>query len=329
MPLDGSEIQKVRDHKLRTALQGLGETITANPVEARPEPARTTRRNAPQGDAQRDFFVPSLYEVPVKDGIDLMDIAVFRLSKNRTRKADVIRYQLSDAVIEVRGGAGGMATIYDYDLVLMMVSHLVEQNRLHLEGRGEAPKRVFRPHSSEIFKFCRVGDGGTNYDRLEQALDRLQGTFIKISANQNGSRRTGYFPLIAGANIVSRTDSGKVGVLDIKIPDWIYEGVVKHRKPEVLTVNPDYFLIDRGLARFIYRLARKAAGYGTARYSVTLLRERSGSEASPKEFSRMVREIVSANDLPDYELSLEDGKDSAILVMTRRGDKKQLHEPVE
>ncbi|MFA1625427.1 replication initiator protein A [Rhizobium mongolense] len=36
----------------------------------------------------------------------------------------------------------------------------------------------------------------------------------------------------------------------------------------MLTLNPDYFLLSRPLARFIYRLARKAAGDTTAFYSL-------------------------------------------------------------
>ncbi|MDX9861131.1 MAG: hypothetical protein RBS99_09445 [Rhodospirillales bacterium] len=38
---------------------------------------RPSMRPAPANDNQPDFFVPSLYDIPVKDGVDLMDVAVF------------------------------------------------------------------------------------------------------------------------------------------------------------------------------------------------------------------------------------------------------------
>lgn len=40
-------------------------------------------RKPPEGDAQADFFVPSLYDVATKDSRDIMDVAVFRLSKDK------------------------------------------------------------------------------------------------------------------------------------------------------------------------------------------------------------------------------------------------------
>lgn len=308
LPLD-----KPSPTSLKRALDRLGETIAE-------ESAQTSMRPAPANDNQPDFFVPSLYDIPVKDGIGLMDIAVFRLSKKQTRKGDIISYELPDAAIEVAGGAHGMATIYDYDIVLMAISHLADAMKRYRDGRGDMPSKKFRPHSIEVFKFCRVSGGGKQYESLEGSLRRLQGTFITITSSDpaRAVRRTGYFPLLAGAEVVSRTDTGKVGVLEITIPDWIYEGVVGHKNPEVLTVNPDYFLIQKGLGRFIYRLARKAAGSDTARYLFRTLHQRSGSTRQLKKFSYDLRQLIASNDLPDFDLAEERGKDGPILRMTAR-----------
>ncbi|ANC47742.1 hypothetical protein A6P55_25870 (plasmid) [Pandoraea pnomenusa] len=48
--------------------------------------------------------------------------------------------------------------------------------------------------------------------------------------------------------------------VEIEVPSWIYREVVEAKKPEVLTVHPEYFLIEPGIGRFLYRLARRAAG---------------------------------------------------------------------
>jgi plasmid replication initiation protein len=298
---------------LKRALNRLGETVE----QTAPPPSM---RQAPANDNQPDFFVPTLYDIPVKDGIGLMDIAVFRLSKKQTRKGDIISYELPDAIVEVAGGAHGMATIYDYDIVLMVISYLADAVQRHRAGRSEMPTKKFRPHSTEVFKFCRLHDGGKQYQSLEAALRRLQGTFITITSTNASKalRRTGYFPLLAGAEVVSRTDTGKIGTLEVTIPDWIFEGVVNHKTPEVLTVNPDYFLIQKGLARFVYRLARKAAGTDTARYLFRTLHQRSGSTREFKKFCHDLRQLIAVNDLPDFDLTEENGKDGPVLRMTAR-----------
>ncbi|ADZ68918.1 Replication initiator and transcription repressor protein [Polymorphum gilvum SL003B-26A1] len=235
-----------------------------------------------------------MQDVPIKDGLDLMDIAVFRLAKSQTRKGDIIRHELPGVTITVAGGAHGMATIMDYDVVLMMVSHLAEQTRLHRQGRAPKPAKFFRPSSVEIFKFCRVSKGGASYDMLAESLRRLQGTFIEIAHNNAGkrSRRTGYFPLIAGADVISRTDTGRIGTVEIIIPDWMYDAVTSHTNPEVLTLDPDYFLLKKGLARFIYRLARKAAGTSEATYSFEAIHARSGSTRDIYNFTKDLRKLI-------------------------------------
>ena len=308
-------LSEVTSTSLKRALGRLSETIQEEPA-----PRPPSLRPAPANDSQPDFFVPALHDIPVKDGIGLMDIAVFRLSKKQHRKGEIIRYELSDAVVEVVGSGHGMATIYDYDIILMAISHLAEQMKRFRQGRGEKPSNKFRPHSIEILRFCRRGQGGADYARLSQALDRLQGTYIKIEGKEknDATRRTGYFPLLAGATIIDRTDSGKIGLLEITIPDWIYEGVVSHNRPEVLTMSPTYFLIKKGLARFIYRLARKAAGERTARYNFKSLHQRSGSTRQFKKFCFDLRQLIRSDDLPDFHLSEEPGKDGPILCMHER-----------
>jgi len=306
---------RVNDKDLQSALESFKSAVD----EAQQDDfKKSTLRQPPVADDQPDFFVPSLYDVPVKDDLDLMEVAVFRLAK-RQGSVNKLRFDLKNAVVEVTGSSeNGLATIYDYDLVIMMVSHLAEEIRRHRKEGGLKPTNKFRPHSTEIFKFCRTSIGGNQYDQLEAALERLQGTYIKYTPKRGSRRRSDLFPLIAGARIVSETDKGRVGLLEITIPDWLYNGVVNHKNPEILTMNPDYFLIRTGLGRFVYRLARKAAGAGEAFYSAKTVHMRSGSTREFKKFLHDLRKLIRANDLPDYVLTEEKGKDGPVLRMTAR-----------
>ena len=118
---------------LGEALRRLAETIEP----ASPAPAVTTLRAAPANDNQPDFFVPSLCDIALKDGIGLMDIACFRLgSKSMTQR---IRHELPGVTVEVLGGRDGLATIHDYDIVLLMISQLTQAMREWRAGRGPRP----------------------------------------------------------------------------------------------------------------------------------------------------------------------------------------------
>ncbi len=294
----------------------------------------TISRPAPADDAQLMFFVPSVHDAPIKDDFNLMDIAPFSLSKSGG--SGVIRYELKDSIITIEGGAEvGLATAYDYDIVINMISHLAEATRRYRidESKGlkpNLPPHVYRPAAAEILKFCRRELGGKQYEDLERALARLQATRIRITNLKGDSdakdrRATESFPLIGRYKVVSRTNQDRIDQVEIEIPGWVYEGVVRpDGKPTILTLNPDYFLLSRPITRFIYRLARKAAGETTAFYSLRELRKRCAAKVPMRKFKKTIEEIVDLTQtkpLPDYDLRLEDRGHDLILHMTKRNRK--------
>ena len=133
--------------------------------------------------------------------------------------------------------------------------------------------------------------------------------------------------MIGRYRVVSRTNQDRIDLVEIEIPDFVYNGVVRpDGKPTILTLNPDYFLITRPIAKFVYRLARKAAGETEARYSLSELRKRSGSKLPSSKFRTAIEEIVAASKVeafPDYDLEIEEGRNDKLLHMRCRPTARQ------
>ncbi|WP_298961306.1 replication initiator protein A [uncultured Methylobacterium sp.] len=332
---------------LDRALRDLGQAVKLNdrridivgalvaelpaPIPAVPTPRRPASRE--EAEPQLSFFAPSIYDAPLKDDINLMDIAPFSLSKNR--RDGVIRYELKDCIITIDGSASaGLATVFDYDIFLHMVSSLADAVRRYRidQSKGlrvDLPGRVYRPNTAHILRFCRRNSGGKQYKDIEAALDRLQGTRIKIVNLVNGRRREVVsMPLIQMFKVVSKTTTGNIDVVEIGIPDWVYDGVVHgDTTPQILTLNPEYFLINQGIGRFIYRLARKAAGQGEARYGMSEMLKRSGSPQALAQFAHKVRQFVTQTQVfpfPDYELEIVAGRREDLLLMKARQEDAPL-----
>lgn len=324
------KLDEIEDEGLHTAMAGLGEAIKGEEFERvlhTEAPFPEIVRPPPEGDAQLEFFVPSLYDAPIKDDLNLMDVAPFSLSK--TPRKEELRFELNDCVITVRGGAEeGIATCYDYDIFLAMVSWLNEEMRQYriAERKGlrpALPARKFRPPAADILKFCRRKQGGRQYKALEAALDRLQATRIKIVNLTPGKRReTDAFALIGKYRVVSRTDKQYIEIMEIDIPDWVYDGIVHpEENPSILTLHPDYFLIARPLARFLYRFARKTAGASEAFYRLSDLHHRCASKMPINDFRKLLRRIIAdaeRDPLPGYDFQLRRGADGDVLYMVNR-----------
>jgi len=286
-------------------------------------------RQASQGDKPLDVFVPTLADISSKDDYSLMDIAVFGLGKKPRFKP--IEHDLNDAHITVSGSTKyGMATIFDYDIFLYIVSYLTrEMERCKDEVKrghdASLPARKISPPVTELLKFCQRDDGGRNYKQLEKALERLSTTKILIKEKREGKshRRIGMFSLIGDYEIVKATRTGNISKLVIAIPDWVYDGVVRPTKPTVLTFDNDYFLLSQGYHRFLHRLARKAAGKTTATYSLETLYERSGSTRPFRSFKADVKKAIEAlkeAPLPDYHVQLVKKGDIENVILTYTGE---------
>jgi len=321
------------DTGLEGALRRLGEAIRASDRNVDIEAAlvqelpKRTLRPATTDEAQLMFFSPSVYDAPIKDDVNLMDVAPFALGKKI--RTGVITYELKDCLITIEGGAEvGIATVFDYDIFLNMVSHLAEEvRRFRIETskglRPTLPPKIYRPNVAHILKFSHRQSGGRQYEEVEEALRRLAKTSITITNLAGGKRRqVDTRPLLGEYRIISKTKTGKIDQIEIHIPDWVYLSVVRAEKTlPLLTMNADYFLISSGLGRFIYRLARKAAGKNEARYTARDLHKRSGSPQEYRFFLRDLKEFVTrtqAFPMPDYDLAMTDGRDGPVVLMKRR-----------
>lgn len=335
------KLKDAPDNEMNQALQRLGEAVRLNALTKDVEAAlrqetipKRVLRAPPADDAQMMFFVPAIYDAPIKDDVNLMDVAPFSLAKNA--RTGVIKYELKDSLITIEGGAeSGLATVFDYDIFLNMVSYLAEEVRQFKQQEGKGlrptlPARAYRPNASHILKFCRRSDGGKSYEDLEAALDRLTKTTIKVTNLGGGKRRqVDSRPLLGGYTVVSRTATNKVDLVELTIPDWVYNAVVQNEKNlPLLTMHGDYFLISSGIGRFIYRLARKATGAkGEAAYGIKELHKRSGSPQELRKFLYDLRQFVKRTEafpMPEYDLSFYEGKEGPVLKMTKRMEPGQI-----
>lgn len=277
-----------------------------------------------ESDALSNFFIPNLAFSGLRDSRSFMDLAIFRLSKTQKKPGEILRYKLPFGYIEISSGSHGMASIWDYDIFIMMTSHLTEATNLYKKGKAIKPSRIFTPTASDILNFCQKGDGSRQYHALEAALSRLQGTIIKVVRKisfdgVSTTREAKSEGLIGYFRVISRTKTGHVKQIEIEAPNWLYQEITEGKQLKVLKIHSDYLLITNAIGRFIYRFARLRAGSSKAAWSFKNIYEQSGSNSTYKRFISNLRKIISANNLPEYSLKEIKAKNGEpILEMTKR-----------
>ena len=159
------------------------------------------------------------------------------------------------------------------------------------------------------------GVGGSEYLRLEAALGRLKGTTIETNIKTGKKEAIGLFSLVEKALLV-KVD-GILECVEITLSDWLFKGI---DGLDVLTINPSYFELHRPLERRLYEIARKhCASKAGWVISFEKLIKKSGSRSSAKEFKRMLQQIIKADLIPDYRISISDH-----LVKFYQKDQKKL-----
>lgn len=259
---------------------------------------------------QLDFFRAPLLDIPHKDDYGLMDINPFGLGKKP--RFEPIIYDLPGAKITVMGSTEyGIATIYDYDIVIYMISHLARQmNEIKFKvEKGETnprlPARRMHVSTSDMFKQLKIPDGGRQLDALLAKLKRLKGTTIEITTEDGNKRRDGAFSLIDDYIIDSQTNSGKLSEFYIGVPAWIYDGVVRVTAPTILTLSDNYMGLKSGYHKFLARIAKKSAGENCWDWSIEELHRRSGSNQPLRNFKVDLKKAIDKlqqDPLPDYHI---------------------------
>ncbi|WP_225890099.1 replication initiator protein A [Indioceanicola profundi] len=238
----------------------------------------------------------------VKNERSVMVYNFFSLSKEP--KTELEPYDDGQVRIEVKGTKAGVATIYDKEILIYAASLLVDKM-----NRGEALNQTITFTAHDFFRVARVTPGGSSYDRISGALERLQGTQVRTNIETGGEGTDEFWSWAQSAKAQYRKDARTgervLRSVSITLCDWLYRAILHDNR--MLTYDPRYF--DLGaLEKRLYEMARAHCGHQPGfKIGLDKLRRRVGSEMELKDFkARMVKIASRKNPLPEYGFKLVD-----------------------
>tara|TARA_R110002051_G_scaffold3961_2_gene20983 strand:- start:3685 stop:4698 length:1014 start_codon:yes stop_codon:yes gene_type:complete len=255
---------------------------------------------------QADFFVCDIFDAIPKDDLATMEHPIFSLSTKPDRR--ILNYTHNGTDITVVPSMRGLATIHDKDILIFCISQLMAAL-----NAGRALGRTLTLRAHDMLVATNRETSGDAYRRLREAFERLAGTRITTNLETGGMEVTSGFGLIENWEIVRRARGGRMVSVKVTLSEWLYRAVLSK---SVLTLSRDYFRLRKPLERRVYEIARKHCGRQPAwRISVDLLLKKSGSASPRRVFRKMLRDMIEANHLPDYEMEEEAGD---MIRFTRR-----------
>ena len=279
-----------------------------------------TKRQNPN--PEFDLFIPLMGDLPLKDQRETMERPFFSLQKRKRVKPIEYSSPNGETWVKIEAiPAYGMATIWDADILIWAASTL---NRMREQGVNDLP-RTLKTTSYDLLRAIKRDTSGRAYQELQAALQRLQTTSISTSIHAPKRRTKAGFNWLDKWTLEVDPDTDQPRGMTITLSDWVYEGIMGERS--LLTMHQDYFLLTGGLERALYRIARKHAGNQKGGWTcrVEVLRDKTGSDSKPKEFNRMLRKVVEADQLPDYAMQMAATADGSPAVLFRlRGEAEAL-----
>ena len=261
---------------------------------------------------QQDFFLCDIFDAIPKDDMATMEHPVFSLATKPDRR--ILSYTHNGVDIQVTPSVKGLATIHDKDILIFCISQLMAAINM---GRDVSRTLVLKAH--DLLVATNRETSGDAYRRLREAFERLAGTRITTNLETGGAEVTSGFGLIESWEIVRKSRGGRMVNVSVTLSEWLFRAVMSK---SVLTLNKDYFRLRKPLERRVYELARKHCGRQPAwQVSVDTLLKKSGSASPRRVFRKMLRDMITADHLPDYQMEELRGD---LIRFTRRG---QVIEP--
>ena len=227
-----------------------------------------------------------------------MEHPIFSLSTRPDRR--ILDYAHNGVEITVTPSVKGLATIHDKDILIFCISQLMAAI-----NAGKATSRVIQLKAHDLLIATNRETSGDAYRRLREAFERLAGTRIMTNIVTGDQEVTSGFGLIESWEIVRKTRGGRMVSVSVTLSDWLYRAVLGRA---VLTLSRDYFRLRKPLERRIYELVRKHCGRQREwRVSVDVLLKKSGSASPRRVFRKMLRDMIAADHLPEYEMNEEPG----------------------
>jgi plasmid replication initiation protein len=261
----------------------------------------------------REFFDCDLFDsLPYfKDDMASMEHPVFSLTTHADKR--ILHYEHNGNSIRIIPSILGLPTVHDKDVLIYCASHL----RVAI-AKCEVPSRTVRFAVHDFFTSIGRDTGGCSYERFKESLRRLSGTRIETNIKTGKVRIEENFGLIDVWRAVKEDTTGRVIAIEIKLSEWLYNAILNN---ELLTISPDYFQLRKPIERRIYEIARKHCGdQDLFKIGLENLHIKMGTKAPLRKLRAQVREIVTDNHLPDYEIALSDDDN---VIFTNR-DQKHL-----
>jgi plasmid replication initiation protein len=266
---------------------------------------------------QLEIFTVNTVDPPWRDNRDAMEYPFLSLQKGRTKS---IEYRKGGVAVEVHAPQKfGLASIWDWDVIIFAASHL---NDAIEAGLAPSPRIRFVPY--DCLRQLGRGTSGRHYRELAAAIRRLTATLVITnirSDDQTGAEAgfhwLGQFKIPKKYTRSHLTPDAPDGEPDparpweIELPPWLYNAILRQR--EILAVHPDYFKLTGGLERWLYRLARKAvpdkAEVPAIHFRMDTLHKQSGTTRPLRMFAFDIRKMAESQPLPEYGLRIDrDGK---------------------
>lgn len=230
----------------------------------------------------------------------VMDFPFFALEKKP--QMGVIEHKIGNVSITIRAGEGGIATMYDKEVILYVASIIFEQKR-----RGQALSQEITFTAHDFFRATGTPNPGKrDYVRFTDAMSRLQGTQVQTNLKTGGAGHRGWFSWIENAQVIyNDMPEGyeRLQAVKIRLCDFLFRAI--ERDVSMYSYHHEYFKLGL-IERRLYEIARSHCEDGPFEVDLETLIKTVGSRSAPRRFKQHIDDIQQADSLPHYRVVMKD-----------------------